>query len=244
MSSNKQLSNEQHSVSSVQVSNEQSTDEQQNFIFDSLLPLIRDENSEHAELLDQLEVDMKLRMCHHQQRLAHSFSVGRLAQTMAQAYGVDVFHAGVAGILHDWAKVLSHEEQLALADSLKLDFGVPHQLVVPLLHGPIAARLLPKVYPWLSADTVQAIDRHTVGAHDMSDLDKIVFSADALDPLRGNIPNLVRIRERIGKVPLDDIFWDTFVEGIIYVLQTKRYLYPATLTLYNDLVQQHTKEFS
>ena len=180
MSSNKQLSNEQHTVSSVQVSNEQSTDKQQNFIFGSLLPLIRDENSEHAELLDQLEVDMKLRMCHHQQRLAHSFSVGRLAQTMAQTYGVDVFHAGVAGILHDWAKVLSHEEQLALADSLKLDFGVPHQLVVPLLHGPIAARLLPKVYPWLSADTVQAIDRHTVGAHDMSDLDKIVFSADAL----------------------------------------------------------------
>lgn len=76
MSSNKQLSNEQHTVSNVQVSNEQSTDKQQNFIFGSLLPLIRDENSEHAELLDQLEVDMKLRMCHHQQRLAHSFRLG------------------------------------------------------------------------------------------------------------------------------------------------------------------------
>lgn len=230
--------NEYHTVSCGHSNNEH-----QSFARTPLQFLIRDENPKHTELLDQLELDMQLRMCHHPQRLAHSFSVGRLAQKMAHAYGVDIFEAGVAGLLHDWAKVLPHEEQLALADSLKLEFGVSHQLVLPLLHGPIAARLLPKTYPWLSADIVQAIDRHTVAAHDMSNLDKIVFSADALDPLRGDIPQLVHIRKRIGVVSLDDIFWNTFVEGIIYVLQTKRYLYPATLTLYNDLVQQHKKEF-
>ncbi len=39
----------------------------------------------------------------------------------------------------------------------------------------------------------------------------------------------------MGIAPLDDLFWDSFVGGIAYVLQGGRYLYPGTIDVYNAL---------
>ena len=53
-----------------------------------------------------------------------------------------------------------------------------------LLHGPTAAAELVRAYPDLSADVVQAIARHTAAAVGMSDLDMIIYIADAIEPSR------------------------------------------------------------
>ena len=53
-----------------------------------------------------------------------------------------------------------------------------------LLHGPTAAAELERAYPDLPADVVQAIARHTAAAVGMSDLDMIIYIADAIEPSR------------------------------------------------------------
>ena len=170
-------------------------------------------------------------------RYAHSLSVARTAEQMALAYGVSPFEARVAGILHDWDKVLSAEEQVAHARVLGVDLGVDIQLVQPLLHGITAARTLPERYPELPAAIWQAIERHTIGAADMSELDMVVFVADGIEPIRKDVPAIHNVRQLVEKsAPLEDVFWASFSSGVAYVIDTERYLYPGTLDIYNELV--------
>jgi hypothetical protein len=39
----------------------------------------------------------------------------------------------------------------------------------------------------------------------------------------------------VGAAPLDDVFWSSFVGGIVYVLEEGRYLYPGSIDIYNAL---------
>lgn len=169
-------------------------------------------------------------------RLAHSLSVGLTAERMAIAYGVDPYLARVSGILHDWSKVLPKERSIERARELGIDLGVDLSLVEPLLHGMIAARELPARFGELPGCVWQAIDRHTLGNAQMSPLDMVVFVADGIEPLRKPADAIRRQRKLVGKATLDDLFWACFSDGISYVIDTRRYLYPGTLSIYNELV--------
>lgn len=195
-------------------------------------------DQDSAVLVDRLENDLRRHMeVAKPGRYRHSLSVAHTAEQMALAYGVDPLQARVAGILHDWDKVLSNDQQVAHAVELRVDLGVPAQLVQPLLHGITAARTLPEVYPSLPPSVWQAIERHTIGAIDMSDLDMVLFVADGVEPLRRDVPAIRRTREMIeAHEPLSEVYWSSFFQGVAYVIDTERYLYPGTLDIYNGLV--------
>ena len=188
--------------------------------------------------LDVLEADLRAHMEEAKpKRFAHSLSVARTAEQMALAYGVDPFEARAAGILHDWDKVLSADGQIAHARELGISLGVDDALVQPLLHGITAARSLPARYPELPASVWQAIERHTIGAADMTPLDMVVFVADGIEPIRKDVPAIHHVRELVEEgAPLEEVYWSSFSSGVAYVIQTERYLYPGTLDIYNELV--------
>ena len=120
--------------------------------------------AEQQALIDQLESDLKSHMYHkNSKRFAHSISVGHCAETLAQTYGADMFSARVAGILHDWEKLLPDAETIELAERFRIQTEAPYQKIVGLLHGPLAAKTLPAIYPWLSEQILSAIQKHTAG---------------------------------------------------------------------------------
>lgn len=165
-------------------------------------------------------------------RYAHSLGVARTAASLAGTYGVDVFEAAAAGLLHDWDKILSDAELLARAAQYGVPVSGSPANVVPLLHGPVAAHDLPALFPDLPDTVWQAIARHTVGAQDMSPLDMVVFVADAIEPGRkGDYAE--RLRELVGKVSLTELFFQCFSQGLVYVIQTGRYLYPTAVRIYD-----------
>lgn len=196
-----------------------------------------DYDVDELALIGQLEADLKVHMAEAKpRRYRHSLSVAATAEQMALAYGVSPFEARVAGILHDWDKVLSSEGQILLAQDLGVSLGVDLSLVQPLLHGITAARHLPKDYPMLPASVWQAIERHTMGHARMTPLDMIVFVADGTEPLRRDVPAIHEVRELVdARAPLDDVYWTSFYHGASYVIETQRYLYPGTLEIYNEL---------
>lgn len=199
----------------------------------------RDKNTvsytpEQQEEVKRLECALKDHMKEAKpKRYAHSLSVAKTAESLAVTYGVDPFLARCAGTLHDWYKVPSNDEQIARARELGIDLGVDINLVANLLHGIIAARDLPALFPELPAEVWQAIDRHTTGAADMSPLDMVVFVADGIEPLRRSSPGIEKTRKLVGVSSLEDLYWESFTGGVIYVLETGRYLYPGTLAIYN-----------
>lgn len=188
-----------------------------------------------SALLARIEADVREHLAPKPRRLAHSISVAETAESLALAYGVDPFLARCAGLLHDWEKASSGAEQEALARELGIDLGVDLSLVRPLLHGIIAARELPFRYPGLPAELWHAIEVHTTAAVEMSPLDEVLFVADGIEPLRPATPGIERTRSLVGDATLDDLFWESFVGGIVYVLEGGRYLYPGTLEVYNSL---------
>lgn len=86
--------------------------------------------------------------------------------------------------IHDWDKVLSDDELVARALHYGIKVAGSPSAATPLLHGPVAAYELPQLFPELSPAVFQAVDRHTVGACDMTPLDMVVFVADAIEPNR------------------------------------------------------------
>jgi predicted HD superfamily hydrolase involved in NAD metabolism len=197
-------------------------------------------DQDSAALVDRLENDLRRHMeVAKPGRYRHSLSVAHTAEQMALAYGVDPLQARVAGILHDWDKVLDAEGQMGLARDLGIDLGVDLRLVQPLLHGMTAAIHLPERYPELPAAVWQAFARHTIGHAHMIPLDMVVFVADGIEPLRRDVPAIRETRTMVdGRAPLEDVYWTSFYHGVSYVIETERYLYPGTLDIYNEIALQ------
>ena len=196
---------------------------------------------EQEALLERMRGDLAIQLEKKPKRLAHSLSVARTAERLAVTYGVDPFLAHAAGILHDWEKARSTSEQLARARELGIDLGVELELVHSLLHGMIAARTLPARYPELPPAVWHAIAVHTSACADMSALDEVLFVADGIEPLRPDTPGIERSRSLVGKASLDDLFWESFVGGITYVLEGGRYLFPGTIEIYNALAARRAR---
>ena len=195
---------------------------------------------EQQALIDQLESDLKGHMYHkNPKRFAHSISVGHCAETLAQVYGADMFSARVAGILHDWEKLLPDEKTIELAEHFRIQAEAPYQKIVGLLHGPLAAKTLPAIYPWLSDEILSAIQKHTAGDRQMSKLDKILYLADLIEPLRPNYTSVEETRNvylRGGS--LDKLYETAFCSVMMYVISSRSYLYPNSIALYNEMIEK------
>ena len=121
---------------------------------------------EQQVILARLTSDVTEHLAGKPRRLAHSLSVAKTAERLALTYGVDPFLARAAGLLHDWEKACSASEQLAHARELGIDLGVELELVHSVLHGMIAARVLPSRYPELPPSVWHAVAVHTSASAD------------------------------------------------------------------------------
>lgn len=197
-----------------------------------------------AELdrIAQIESDVREHLSPKPRRLSHTLGVARTAEALALLYGADPYLARVAGLLHDWDKVESDSELIVRARACSLDFGgVAYEAVAPLLHGPLAARELPERYPDLPSEVWRAIEVHTCGAAQMSALDMVLFVADGIEPNRPASEGIERTRSLVGNASLEDLFWCSFVGGIVYVLQGGRYLYGGTVEVYNAWAERRAE---
>lgn len=171
-------------------------------------------------------------------RFAHALGVTQAAQELARTYGVDERMARLAGLLHDWDKNYDDEgiRQRAQELSLVVDPYV-FQDMPRLLHGPTAAAALAREFPSLPREVVQAIDRHTAGAPNMTDLDMIVYVADALEPGR-DYPGIQALRELVGRVPLEELFLKTFQHVLLNLVERCKNIHPQTLEVWNFYVDR------
>ena len=129
-------------------------------------------------------------------RFKHSLGVSETAEKLARVYGADETAARVAGLLHDWDKGYDDPGILARADELGMELDAELVAMPRVLHGLTAAVALGRAFPELSPEVLTAVERHTLGDAGMSDLDMIVYIADALEPGRkGKV--VEKLREKI-----------------------------------------------
>ncbi len=128
-------------------------------------------------------------------RFQHTLGVAYTAAAMAMKYEVDVKKALIAGLLHDCAKCMSDEKLLKLSEKENIEVTDVERRNPYLLHAKVGAMLASKEYDIDDEEILDAITYHTTGRPGMTDLDKIVFVADYIEPGRDKAPNLAKVRK-------------------------------------------------
>ncbi len=114
-------------------------------------------------------------------RYQHSLSVAKLAVELAKANNIDHKKAYIASILHDITKELESKKELKIMKKHYSDFmSLPHEV----WHQYTGAYMARKQFLVEDKEVLQAIENHTTATTKMSKLDKLVYVADKLDPMR------------------------------------------------------------
>jgi len=172
-------------------------------------------------------------------RFKHSVEVARIARDMAEKYKVDVEKAYIAGLLHDYAKGISGEKLLVIAKENDLIEEQVEWQVPDLLHAPVGAYLLKEELGIEDEEILRAVRFHTLGRVEMSDLDKIIYLADIIEPGR-DFPGIERLK---------CLAWRNLDEGMLFGLETtidycirqKRLIHPRTVEARNCFLMLLTK---
>ena len=142
-----------------------------------------------------IEVDSRVKKTIKKSRYAHTQGVRFTSAAMAMKHGVNIRSAELAGVLHDCAKNLSHKEMEALCKRHNVEISEAEKKNKELLHAKAGMCLSAEVYEIDDPDILNAVKYHTTGRPDMSDLEKIVFIADFIEPGRDKAHCLTEARK-------------------------------------------------
>ena len=136
-------------------------------------------------------------------RYLHSVAVAHLAAAYAVSLGHSPERALIAGILHDCAKAYPDEQLVADCDKYAISVTEVERRNGFLLHGKLGAFYARTKYFITDGEILSAISYHTTGRPGMTDLEKIVFLADYLEPFRTQ-PTEPELNE-IRRIAFEDI---------------------------------------
>ncbi|MGB8796766.1 MAG: bis(5'-nucleosyl)-tetraphosphatase (symmetrical) YqeK [Candidatus Aquilonibacter sp.] len=162
-------------------------------------------------------------------RYRHCVRVARSADILAQIHGADSAKARTAAMLHDLARLYSTTQLLEECERRGMpvdDFERRNPIV---LHAPLGAVLAREQFGIEDAAVLSAITKHTLGAEEMSQLDCIVYLADALEPGR-DFEN----RSTIWKLAQSDLhaaMSATIDDAMVYLQNLGREPAPQTLAM-------------
>lgn len=160
-----------------------------------------------------------------QKRIDHSFSTALCGIKLAKRACVDVGKATVALLLHDIGKYVSKEE----AESMGVKFGdAIDGMPLPIRHAEIGAELLRQLVGIKDLDVIEAVRWHTTGKPDMTPLEKVVYLADYIEPLR-DFPTVNKLREETEK-SIDKGLLAALENSVRFVPEDE--IYPITLQAY------------
>ena len=168
-------------------------------------------------------------------RFAHSIGVADTAVNLAKRFGVNIEKAYIAGLLHDCAREFENDQLPGEAIKRGIEIGEVEESMPLLLHSYIGAVMIKEVYDVDDSEISQAIWRHTVGGRNMTDLDKIIYFADMIEPHR-DYPGVNHLRELAKTAELDDMMLEGLSESIIFVVQKGSLIHPNTVITRNEIL--------
>lgn len=187
------------------------------------------------------EMKTKLQSRLKPSRYEHSVGVAETAVFLAERFHVDVEQARIAGLLHDCARQYTNEQLPQEASGRGIAIGPVEKEMPLLLHGYVGAKLIAEEYGVDSPEIAQAIYRHTVGGPHMTDLDKIVYFADMIEPHR-NYPEVEELRRLSREASLDEMVLEGLNQSIIFVVSKGHLLHPDTIAARNDILLENSKK--
>lgn len=128
-------------------------------------------------------------------RYVHTMGVAQTCQCLAMSLGADLDRAYMAGLLHDCAKCIPDEEKIKKCEKNNIPISEIERKSPYLLHAKLGAFVAGKKYLITDEEILSAIECHTTGKPEMTELEMILFVADYIEPGRNKAANLYEIRK-------------------------------------------------
>ena len=164
-------------------------------------------------------------------RFEHTLGVAYTAAALAMCYEVDINKAQTAGLLHDCAKCMSNEKKLLICEKHHIPVNDVEKKNPFLLHAKVGSYLAMKQFCIHDQDIINAILNHTTGRPGMSQLEKIIYIADYIEPGRKQAPNLTQVR-RMAFQDLDKALLQILGDTLKYLNSIDSPIDPMTQKTY------------
>jgi predicted HD superfamily hydrolase involved in NAD metabolism len=182
-----------------------------------------------------IEITQKLRKELEKQlkpdRFDHTLGVAYTSASMAIVHGADIQKALIAGMLHDCAKCMSHEEQVKICEKNKIDITDVERRNHSLLHAKVGVYIAKTKYDISDPEILSAIRWHTTGKDNMSLLEKIVYIADFIEPNRKQLEDMDIIRKE-AFTNIDRCLAHILYNSVVYLKTIGKECDDATMTAY------------
>lgn len=165
-------------------------------------------------------------------RVAHVLGCRDTAVQLARHWGADEEDAARAGILHDITKALDGPLQLTLCRQYGMMLDTFSENNPKTLHALTGSLVAERIFGE-NQRVVDAIYSHTTGKANMNLLEKIIYVADYMEPVR-NFPGVERLRE-LAFSDLDGALELGLQMTLELLIEQKREISPGTREALADL---------
>lgn len=166
--------------------------------------------------MERLLMREKLKEKLPSKRFEHSLGVEYTAGTMAFIYGIDCEKALIAGLLHDCAKYVPNDKKIAKCKKHKIFISECEYQNPELLHAKLSAVYAKEKYDVTDKEILSAIACHTTGKPAMTTLEKIIYIADYIEPMRYKASRLPEIR-KLAFEDLDECMYEILKDTLEYL---------------------------
>lgn len=185
-------------------------------------------NVSRDQLLKQVEEALS------QKRFDHVLRVEETALELAKQYQVDEEKVSIAALLHDYAKEMpsAFMKDQIINENMDLDMLDYDNNI---WHGPVASILARKQFDVSDKEILNAIYYHTFGHTQMSDVEKVIFIADYIEPSR-QFKAANKARKKAQK-SLDNTLAYIVRKTLVHLIDNQNKIYPKALETYNGVME-------
>ncbi|GHU85285.1 HD domain-containing protein [Clostridia bacterium] len=165
------------------------------------------------------------------ERYQHSLAVEEQAYMLAQVHGGDITKSVTAALLHDVAKEMEPEKQLALIGKHNVSFAESEKKEEKLWHAGAGAVYVQRCLGIKDKEIVGAILHHTSGCANMNLTEKIVFVADKIS--KGRDFETVGEERKRAENSLEDVIFKYVKNMVSSLTERNMHISQKTLETYN-----------
>ena len=182
-----------------------------------------------------LELRKSIKKSLDKDRYRHTMGVAYTAASLAMRYGEDIEKAFIAGLLHDCAKCIPNEEKYELCERYGIELTQSEHEIPSLVHAKLGAYMAANKYGIEDEDIINSVRTHTTGEPGMSLLQKIIFTADYIEPHRNEAPDLPEVRQE-AFIDLDRAICRILSDTLVYLEKKGGKIDPMTRKTYEYYV--------
>ena len=178
------------------------------------------------------KIQRKVKRYLDENRYNHTLGVMYTAGSLAMCHGANIEKAMIGGLLHDCAKCIPSDKKIKICKKNNIPMKEVEMANPGLLHAKIGAFFAETKYHISDYEILDAIRSHTTGQPDMTDIQKIVYIADFIEPNRRPLPNMPIVR-KLAFEDLDKCIYRLLEDSLSYLKSRKIPIDPQTEETYN-----------